>query len=175
VTAGRRAAGARRLRLPVAALLAFAAVVLVSSLPVSALLTQHRQLASVAAALARARAADRSLSAQVKALGDTGTVDGLARADYGLVPAGQKAYVILPPAGASSSEVAGSGHVPLDTPPVVPGSAQARALAGLGGGSSPRGATDSGAGRGAGQGTGAGGPSSGGFWSRVVRTLEFWR
>jgi cell division protein FtsB len=157
----------------VVALLAFAAIVLATSMPVSALLTQHSQLASTSAALDRAQAADRSLAAQAKALADGGTVSNLARTDYGLVPSGQKAYVILPPAGASASEVAGSGHVPLESPPVVPGSAQARALAGLGTGSSTGGSA---AGSGAGHGrSGSHGASPVGFWTRVAHTLEFWR
>lgn len=172
----RRRAPAHNLRLPAVALFAFAAVVLITSMPVSALLTQHHQLASTSAALSRAQAADRSLASETKALAGAGTVNGLARTDYGLVPSGQKAYVILPPAGASSSEVAGSGHVPLESSPVVPGSARARALAGLGagpsGGRSGRGVSPSGTGHGNGSGRGSG-PV--GFWSRVARTLEFWR
>ncbi|HXW32018.1 MAG TPA: hypothetical protein VEJ21_02920, partial [Acidimicrobiales bacterium] len=120
-----------RLRPSVVAALGFAAVVLVTSMPVSALLTQHTQLSSTATALARARAADRSLGAEAAALGDASTVAGLARTEYGLVPSGQKAYVILPPAGSSSVTVTGSGHVPLGTGPVVPGSAESRQLLGL--------------------------------------------
>jgi len=160
----------------VVALFAFAAIVFATSMPVSALLTQHGQLASTSAALDRAQAADRSLAAQAKALADGGTVSNLARTDYGLVPSGQKAYVILPPAGASASEVAGSGHVPLESPPVVPGSAQARALAGLGTGSSTGGSGAGGSSSGAGHGrSSAHGASRVGFWTRVAHTLEFWR
>jgi len=140
-------------------------------MPVSALLTQHRQLSSTSSALAAAQAADRSLSAEAKALAGTVTVDRLARSDYGLVPSGQKAYVILPPAGSTSAEVAGSGHVPLEGPPVEPGSAQSQQLLGLGtpaAGTTPHGHPSTGSGS-----TGHG--AAGGFWSRVTRTLEFWR
>ena len=151
---------------------AFAAVLLATSMPVSALLTQHRQLAGTAAALASAQSADTSLAAEAKALADAGTVDRLARTDYGLVPSGQKAYVILPPAGSSSAEVAGSGHVPLDGPPVEPGSAQSQQLLGLGGSSSVPSSSGSQRSR-----TASGGhrAAPGGFWARVARTLEFWR
>ncbi|HAM01691.1 MAG TPA: hypothetical protein DCQ30_05625 [Acidimicrobiaceae bacterium] len=157
------------------ALFAFAAIVLATSMPVSALLTQHGQLASTSTALDRAQAADRSLSAQAKALAKGVTVSRLARSDYGLVPSGQKAYVILPPAGASASEVAGSGHVPLEGPPVVPGSAQARALAGLGTGSSTDVPGAGGSSSGAGHGRSGAHAAPVGFWTRVARTLEFWR
>lgn len=148
---------------------AFAGVVLVTSMPVSALLTQHHQLATTSAALAQAQAADRSLAAEAKALADAGTVGRLARSDYGLVPSGQKAYVILPPAGASNAEVAGSGHVPLEGPPVEPGSSQSQQLLGLGG-SAPAGGTPAGR-----PSSSAGHGAPGGFWARVARTLEFWR
>lgn len=170
-----------RVRLSVVAALAFAAVVLATSMPVEALLGQHRQLDSTAAALSQAQAADRSLSAQLKAMSDPATVDDLARADYGLVAPGQKAYVILPTGGASGAAVTGSGHVALDEPPVVPGSAQSRQALGLaslsaGAGAqpttSPPSASSSAVRRSPAP------PSSddpGGFWTRVVRTLEFWR
>jgi hypothetical protein len=140
-------------------------VVLATSMPVSALLTQRKQLATTSAALARAQAADRALSAQAKALGNPGMVSGLARTDYGLVPPGTKAYVILPPEGASAAEVTNSGHVPLDGPPVVPGSERSRQLLGLSG---------SGSGSvGGAHGSHRSAPVT--FWSRVARTLEFWR
>jgi hypothetical protein len=153
--------------------LAFAAVVLATSMPVSALLAQHSQLASTSAALARTRAANRVLEQEARALGDPSAVAALARSEYGLVPPGQKAYVILPPPGASPSAVSGSGHVPLGTTPVVPGSAQSRQLLGLG--SSPDAPAST---RGGSPGRPAAGSrrgSSGGFWARVARTLEFWR
>jgi cell division protein FtsB len=157
----------RRPRPVVVVGLVFAGLVLMTSMPVSALLTQHHQLAATSAALAQAQDADRSLAAEAKALADGSTVGRLARTDYGLVPSGQKAYVILPPAGSSSAEVAGSGHVPLEGPPVEPGSSQSQQLLGLGGSASPAPASrpTSSSSHGA----------AGGFWSRVARTLEFWR
>jgi hypothetical protein len=151
----------------------FAGAVLLTGLPVSALLAQHRQLASTAAGLRQLQAADSSLTAQSRRLSDSGTVSGLARSDYGLVPPGQKAYVILPPPGASAAAVAGSGHVPLQGPPVVPGSAQSQALLGVGapGPSTSRARTSS-----ARRGNPAGSAAApGSFWSRVEHALEFWR
>lgn len=173
------------MRLPVVAALGFAGVVLVTSMPVSALLTQRHQLAATSADLARAQAADRLLGEEARELTDPSTVSGLARSDYGLVPPGQEAYAILPDSGSSSTAVADTGHVPLGDSPVVPGSAQSQALLGLGGsyaaGSDPA-TTPSGSeparsgsvsSHDASSSSAAGAP--GGFWSRVVRTLEFWR
>jgi len=164
----------------VVAALGFAAVVLVTSMPVSALLTQRTQLSSTAAALTRARAADQSLGAEAAALRNPSTVAGLARTEYGLVPSGQKAYVILPPAGSSSVTVTGSGHVPLDAGPVVPGSAESRQLLGLAPPPSSSARTAPSAAEAAAMAHPSGGDrqgagASGGFWGRVVHTLEFWQ
>ncbi|MHB8682068.1 MAG: septum formation initiator family protein [Acidimicrobiales bacterium] len=148
----------------------FAGAVLATGMPVSALLTQHHQLSETAAALARVQAANQALSVQARHLGDPSTVSGLARTDYGMVPPGDKAYVILPPAGSSAAAIAGSGHVPLDGPPVVPGSPQSQAL--LGGGV-PASSSSAGS-RSAAASPHAGAKSGGGFWSRVLHTLEFW-
>lgn len=160
-----------RPRMPVLVALLVAGVVLATSMPVSALLTQRRELGSTSAALAQTQATDRTLAAQAKALNNAGTVSGLARTDYGLVAPGTKAYVILPPQGASASVVATSGHVPLGGPPVVPGSERSRQLLGLGDSGSTGGSSGS---HGA-HGSASHPASSTSFWSRVARTLEFWR
>jgi len=146
---------------------------MLTGMPVSALLTQHRQLATTAAELTQLQDADRTLAAQARALADSSTVSGLARSEYGLVPSGQKAYVVLPPSGATAAQVAGSGHVPLEGPPVVPGSAQSEALLGLSTATTPA-TSASGPAPGAHR-TAANGHGSAGFWARVLRTLEFWR
>lgn len=166
----------RRVRLLVVASALFAGAVLLTGLPVSALLAQHKQLSATSAELEQLQASDHSLSAQSSRLSQPGTVSGLARSDYGMVPPGQKAFVILPPPGASAAAIAGSGHVPLDGPPVTPGSAQSDALLGGGvTGSGPSGHSQSGHHGSAGSATGGSARSSGSFWSRVLHTLEFWR
>lgn len=160
----------------------FAGAVLLTGLPVSALLTQRNQLSTTSATLHSLQNADRTLSAQSRHLTSPSTVDGMARSDYGMVPPGQKAYVILPPPGSSASAVAGSGHVPLEGAPVVPGSSESQQLLGLQSTTPDSTATADGS-----RSTGSAGsahhsshastssqaPSS--FWGRVVRTLEFWR
>ena len=174
---GRAKSGTRRRllgfrpRMPILVALLVAGVVLATSMPVSALLTQRRELGAASTALAQTQATNRTLAAQAKALTKPGTVTGLARTDYGLVPPGTKAYVILPPQGASPSVVATSGHVPLGGPPVVPGSERSRQLLGLGDTGSTSGSGGTHGSHGSGPHRAA--PTS--FWGRVARTLEFWR
>jgi hypothetical protein len=160
-------------------------VVLASAMPLSALMAQHQQLASSTSQIERLRVENRSLGDEARQLSDAAAVAGLARRDYGLVAAGQKAYDILPPPGAQEPTAADSGHVPLEEPPVVPGSSRSQELLGIGGdASAPSGvaAPDRGAAHvpagtqtSAGGGVGATGDAdTGGFWSRVTHTLEFW-
>ncbi|HUY65009.1 MAG TPA: septum formation initiator family protein [Acidimicrobiales bacterium] len=165
-----RPAHSRQTRLPLVVAALFAAIVLLTGIPVSTLLTQHRQLSTTAAQLHQLQTADQALSYEARRLTDPAVVAGLARTEYGLVAPGHKAYVILPPSGASASVVAGSGHVPLQGPPVTPGSAQSEALLGVTG-SSPRPA----AGPRAGHRARAASAKPSTFLTRVLHTLEFWR
>ena len=167
----------RRARTVLGAAGLFALIVIGTSFPLSSLLSQHGQMASDSAQLATLKAQNAALARQAAQLHDPGTVDGLARRDYGLVRPGQKAYAILPPSGSSSPVTGGAGHVPLDGPVVAPGSASAQKLLGV---QPPaprtRGAHGSARGGSRSHGTDAGAPSSPppGFWGRVVRNLEFW-
>jgi len=74
----------------------------------------------------------------------------------------------------------GSGQVPLDGPPVVPGSARSQALIGVvapAGSTSPVSATKSSHGRdptGAASAAAVEPPEPHSYWGRVVQTLEFW-
>jgi len=176
----RLAARARRSRLLLVAAFVVAAVVVATSFPFSSLVGQRRQLATVQGQLDRLTAENHSLSSEILRLGDPATVAAIARADYGFVQPGQKAYDILPTAGAPLTSAANSGHVPLEGPPVVPGSAESQTLldAGAGGGwspgtTSPLTLTRSG-GAGAARASAAS-PGPPGLWGRVLRTLEFWR
>jgi len=159
--------------------LCFAALVLATSMPASALLAQHRTLSALTAQLRSLQAEDRALQAQVGRLGDPSTVEALARSDYGFVLPGQKAYVVLPPAG-STSGAAATGHVPLDIGPVAPGSALSDellaggAMSGTAGGTTADGGQPSAAAV-ADRRAGSGGQRHSGFWSRVAATFEFWR
>ena len=96
------------------------------------------------------------------------------------MPKGQRVYDILPSPNASGSALAGSGQVPLDGPPVVPGSARSQALIGVvtPTGNTPRNPPATSAGHGDGGGDAAGissaPPEPHSYWGRVVRSLEFW-
>ncbi|MGH9018879.1 MAG: FtsB family cell division protein, partial [Acidimicrobiales bacterium] len=171
----------RRARALLVASAVFAAIVLASALPWSTLLSQHDQLTSATAEVSALQAENRALSAQARQLSGTATQTALAREDYGLVSPGQQAYAILPPSGSAPSNVVDAGHVPLDEPPVVPGSRRSEALLGAGveataatGTTASADATRSaGVTRPSGT-SGSGSRGPGGFWSRVAHTLEFW-
>jgi len=161
----------------------FAAIVLLRGLPWSTILNQKAQLSSATVEVKELQAENNALAVQAQQLAANSTQAALARQDYGLVHPGQTAYDVLPPPGPAASAAIGGGHVPLDETAVVPGSRRSEELLGAGvvGSTPAEGAaaaangqvrTEAGA-------TADGGVSgahgvSGGFWSRVVRTLEFW-
>jgi hypothetical protein len=156
-------------------------------MPLSTLLAQHDQLSSTSRQVSTLEAQNSALREQAKQLSDPSTVDDIARIDYGLVSPGSQAYEIIPTSGASTDSVQGSSRVPLSGPPVVPGSGRSLQLLGAGSGagtqvgstqqSSSQASVDAPT-------TGSQGStrrpaddagSGGGFWTRVLRTLEFWR
>jgi len=161
-------------------------VVLATSLPLSSLLSQRAQLASTARQVGSLEAQNKSLEGEAQQLSNPSTVAGIARRDYGLVAPGSKAYEILPTSGATGASQS-SGHVPLDEPPVVPGSTLSQELLGAGTGAES-GPASGGAASTSGHSSGAAGSNNrtngskststhtpSGFWTRVVHTLEFWR
>ena len=121
------------------------------------------------------QAENESLGRQASQLAAPATLNDLARHDFGFVPKGQRAYDVLPsssPLGSGSSGSLGPDQVPLNGPPVVPGSA---ALAGAHRCRRRRGRAGDRAADGTSGATGSapsGEPRS--YWGRVVRSLEFW-
>lgn len=181
---GRLSPESRRMRALLIGACAFALLVLVTSMPVSALLTQHSQISQTAVQLRRLEAQNRTLKQETTELSNPSIVADIARRDYGLVSPGSQAYEILPVPGSSASAAQTSGHVPLDEPPVVPGSARSQALLGAGAlapitaGAASRtsSANDSSGGASTTGGRGGGELTpKGGFWTRVADTLAFWR
>ena len=166
----------------------FAAVVLGTSFPASGLLDQHRQLAAADAAVHRLRSENKALTLEQQQLNSKAEIHRLARLNYQLVDPGQTAYNVLPPGaqstGKGSSAVNGDpGNQPLvapanaagmspdpglpTTPTTTPQTSSTQSPPASGAAtSSARPATKPGA-----QPSG----SSGGFWSRTLRSLEFWR
>jgi hypothetical protein len=165
----------------------FAAVVLGTSMPLSTLLAQHDQLSSASRQVSALEAQNRALQEQAKQLSDPSTVDDIARIDYGLVSPGSQAYEIIPTSGASTDSVQGSSRVPLSGPPVVPGSEHSLQLLGAGTGAGTQAgsnresssqasvAAPTAGAQGATRRSAGDAGASGGFWTRVVHTLEFWR
>jgi len=162
---------------------AFAALVLGTSFPASGLLSDHRQLAAADAAMHRLRTQNSALAQEKQQLNSKAEIHSLARQDYQLVDPGQTAYNVLPPTSQStkngSSGVTGDpGSQPVVAPanaagmspdPDVPttsttnppaSGAQAPASSGSGSATTP---------------TTKPSDTSGGFWSRTLHSLEFWR
>jgi cell division protein FtsB len=164
----------RRARALVGGAVIVASLVLLTSFPISGLLSQRSAISGTANEITTLQDQNAALARQVSALADPSTVNNLARHDYGFVRNGQRAYAILPSSTGSSSGSSGTGQVPLNEPPVVPGSARSQALVGV---VAPAGPTtgphaSKGAGRGSSAGTSDAEPR--GYWARVVRSLEFW-
>ena len=187
----------RRNRVPVALGALVALVVLGTSFPASALLSQHRQLSASGTQLSQLQHENRLLTEQEHQLSSTAEIKRLARQDYQLVYPGQSLYEILPAAGHATTTTAGGmatgdpGQQPLvapaDAPDMSPdpGLPQTPSGSAPAASSSPTAGAAGAAGGAASEGSGRVGTSSSGgstvaprpssFWSRVTDTLEFWK
>jgi hypothetical protein len=153
-----------------------AVAILVTSFPLSVLLSQHKQLSAEAAQLSQLQHQNALLAEQRQQLNSNAEVKRLAQQEYQLVEPGQSLFVILPPTGQTTPTAPGSPTVgdpadqpvvdPADAPDMTPDpglpqvTAPATAAAPSVGGSRPGGSA-------------APVPSS--FWSRVSSSLEFWK
>ena len=149
-----------------------AALILVTSFPLTSLLDQHRQLSAAAAQLSSLQHQNSLLAEQQQQLNTNTEVKRLARQNYQLVEPGQALYDILPPSGQATSTAPGAPTAgdPADQPLVAPSQAPNMSPdPGLPTTPVTPTATTSGSK------SVAGHPSSGGFWSRVTSTLEFWK
>jgi len=147
--------------LVVAGGVATGAIVLAAWLPVGALLSQRAQLATASAHLSQLSTDGRVLQADAKLLSTPEVASQLAREQYQLVAPGQRLIQVLTPTGVPASKATG-GPFPGDpglSAPVDPGVAAV--------GPTPASAPAHEAAVRAG--------AAGGFLSRVVATLEFWR
>jgi cell division protein FtsB len=174
----------RRRRFVLVASAAFAALVLGTSFPASGLLSDHHQLATTDTALHRLKAQNRALAQENQQLNSKAEIHSLARQDYQLVDPGQTAYNVLPPTSQStkngSSDVTGDpGNQPVVAPanaagmspdPDVPTTSTTSPPA-----SSAKDPASSGSGSTTTTPTTQPPTASGGFWSRTLHSLEFWR
>jgi cell division protein FtsB len=122
-SAHRRRRQARRIPVVVAAVIAL--TIVATSFPLSALLTQHRQLAAAASQLAQVRHQNTLLAEQEQQLNAKTEIQRLARQDYQLVLPGQSLYNVLPAAGQPATATTGVPTLgdPANQPLVSPANA----------------------------------------------------
>jgi len=159
-----------RARLLVVAALGAAAIVLFAWFPASSLVHQRSTLGLTEAQLATLHRQDAALAQEKKNLSAPGEIGRLAREQYQLVSPGQQAFEVLPPSGAPTTRSAYAGDpgaqgpvAPSATAELPPGATTVTTVP-TSGSAGPNTAPAAGA-----------GPSAGGLFSRMVRTLEFWR
>ena len=149
-----------------------ALAILVTSFPLTVLYNQHRQLSAAAAQLGQLQHQNALLAEQRQQLNSDAEVKRLAQQNYQLVQPGRSLFVILPPAGQTTTAPASSAGDPANQPLVAP--AQAPNMSPDPGlpaapvtpstSSTPAGTAPSGPAR-----------ASSGFVGRVVSSLEFWK
>jgi hypothetical protein len=168
-----------------------ALAVLGTSFPWSALLSQHGQLSASAAQLHTLTSENQLLAEQEQQLNSKAEIDRLARQDYQMVLPGQTLYDVLPPSGLSSSTPNGplSGDpgsqplvAPANAPDMTPDPGLPQVSTATAGSGTPPGnvgaasaGSSSSGGSGAASGRTVVAPSPSSFWSRVTKTLEFWK
>jgi cell division protein FtsB len=156
------------------------AVVLFAWFPAGSLISQRSDLHGTEAELNALHAQDSALAQERKNLSDAGEIGRIAREQYQLVSPGQQSYEVLPPSGATAAGTSYAGDpgsdgpvIPSATPELPPGgvtttttttTATATATKPASSGAHSNDAPSD-----------AGSTSSGGFGSRVLHALEFWR
>jgi cell division protein FtsB len=157
-TERRRAARVRRNRVVLVVATLSSAGILAAWFPASALLHQRAQLGAASAQLGRLNRENAALRHREHQLRTPATLGRIAQQQYDLVPPGDQAYQVLPPSGSGTS----GGSL----------AATATGTSASGAGTSTPGRHDV-----TGAGTSGAGTSgaSGGFFARILRTLEFWR
>ncbi len=150
-----------------------AMVILATNLPVGSLLSQASQQRNASAELQRVDRLNRALVIEKRQLGAPGALNVLARQNYQLVPPGQTLYEVLPPGGSAPGHPGTTNNDPGAQAPVPPAEAPGMSPDPNLTPASAQVAPPSGSNR-----TDRGGTAtraSTGFWSRVARSLQFWR
>jgi cell division protein FtsB len=142
----------RRARAALVVAAIFSVLTVATGFPLATLLRQRGEIAGAVRELDKVRAHDAALQREVKSLSTRATIVAIAREDYGLVRAGERAVVILP--GKNGPRSAATELTPdkLPASDFVPSAATTWEV------SSSATASQS--------------PS---FWTRVFHHLEFWR
>ncbi len=156
----------RRSRLLFVGALVFSAVVLVAWFPASSLLNQRSDLTGTSSQLAALHKQDAALAQEKKNLSDSGEIGRIAREQYQFVDPGQRAYEVLPPAGAAAAGTPYAGD-PGSTAPATPSATPELPPGGV--------TTTTTLGDHAGHATTMAPTSSSGLLARMLHSLEFWR
>jgi cell division protein FtsB len=164
-----------RARLGFVGAIVAAAIVLFAWFPAGSLLSQRSSLHGTEAELNALHAQDAALAQENKNLSDSGEIGRIAREQYQLVSPGQQAYEVLPPSGATAAGTPYAGDpgsdgpvTPSATPELPPGGVTTTTT-------TEPGASPAAAHAAAATHPHASSTSSGGFVSRMVHALEFWR
>jgi cell division protein FtsB len=166
---------AGRARLTFLGAIVASAVVLFAWFPAGSLISQRSDLHGTEAELNALHAQDSALAQESKNLSDAGEIERIAREQYQLVSPGQQSYEVLPPSGAAAAGTPYAGDpgsdgpvTPSATPELPPGSVTTTTTPTATKPASSGERTDD---------THPDAPStpSGGFGSRVLHSLEFWR
>ena len=165
-----------RARLGFVGAIVASAIVLFAWFPAGSLLSQRSSLHGTEAELNALHAQDSALAQENKNLSDGGEIGRIAREQYQLVSPGQQAYEVLPPSGAAAAGTPYAGDpgsdgpvTPSATPELPPGGVTTTTTTEPGASPAAAHAAAAAAGR------HATSTSSGGFASRVMHALEFWR
>ena len=165
----------RRARLAFVGAIVASAIVIFAWFPAGSLLSQRSNLQGTESEINALHAQDAALAQENKNLSDSGEIGRIAREQYELVSPGQQAYEVLPPSGATSTGTPYAGDpgsdgpvTPSATPELPPGGVTTTTT------------TEPGASPAAVHAASTTHPhatstSSGGFVSRMVHALEFWR
>ena len=168
---------AGRARLAFVGAVMASAIVLFAWFPAGSLISQRSHLHGAEAELNALHAQDSALAQEKKNLSDAGEIGRIAREQYQLVSPGQQSYEVLPPSGATAAGTPYAGD-PGSDGPVTPSATAELPPGGVATTTtttatptkpaSSGGHTDD-------THPNAASTSSGGFGSRVLHSLEFWR
>ena len=170
---------AGRARLAFLGAVVASALVLFAWFPAGSLISQRSDLHGTEAELNALHAQDSALAQESKNLSDAGEIGRIAREQYQLVSPGQQSYEVLPPSGATAAGTSYAGDpgsagpvIPSATPELPPGGVTTTTTTTA----TPASTKPASSGEHSNDApSDTGSTSSGGFGSRVLHALEFWR
>jgi cell division protein FtsB len=160
-----------RARLAFLGAIVASAVVLLAWFPAGSLLSQRSNLSGAEAELGALHQQDAALAQERKDLSDAGEIGRIAREQYQLVSPGQQAYEVLPPPSGTTSAGTPYAGDPGSEGPVTPSATAELPPGGL----TTTTTTPSAQASPVGAHPATASTPSGGFLSRVMHSLEFWR